>query len=429
MVPPSAAGALKPLVTHDTYNDDAEKPRVGGVAVKGYDVVIIGGGPGGYVATIKAAQLGLKTACVEGRGALGGTCLNVGCIPSKSLLHNSHLYHVAHEEVSHRGIKVSVVEKSVAGLTRGVEGLFKKNKTEYVKGWGKLLDANTVAVDGLDGSKSVLTSKNIIIATGSEPSPFPGVEIDEESIVTSTGALSLKKVPEKLIVIGGGVIRLEVGSVWKRLGAECTVVECANEIGAGMDADMAKVFRKTLQKQGLEFKLGTKVVSAVKNAQGKVDVVVEPATGGPQETLTVDVNAGVQVDAKGRVVTDAEFKTNVPSVRALGDVIAGPMLAHKAEEEGVAAVEYIKHGHGHVNYNAVPSVIYTWPEVAWAGLSEAEAKAKGADAQVPPTLAEERNTHTTKEAKTGFMVTGDLLLFNGGKEKKGVLSIPENAGC
>ncbi|KAI9335603.1 hypothetical protein DFJ73DRAFT_780301 [Zopfochytrium polystomum] len=422
-------------------------------ATGSYDVVVIGGGPGGYVAAIKAAQLGLKTACVEGRGSLGGTCLNVGCIPSKSLLHNSHLYHVAHEEFSKRGIKVSGLsvdletmmkakEKSVTGLTRGIEGLFKKNKTDYVKGWGKLLDANTVAVDGLDGSKTVLSAKNIIIATGSEPSPFPGVEVDEESIVTSTGALSLKKVPEKMIVIGGGVIGLELGSVWKRLGAECTVVEYASEIGAGMDADMAKVFQKTLQKQGLKFKLGTKVVSAAKNAQGKVDVVVEPAAGGPRETLTVDVvllsigrrpftanlgleNAGVKVDAKGRVVTDAEFKTNVPSVRAIGDVISGPMLAHKAEEEGIAAVEYIKHGHGHVNYNAVPSVIYTWPEVAWVGLSEAEAIAKGAEYRVGtfPFMANSR-------AKTIDDAEGTIKIISDAKTDRilGVHIVGPNAG-
>ncbi|KAJ3329795.1 dihydrolipoamide dehydrogenase precursor [Blyttiomyces sp. JEL0837] len=219
-------------------------------ASKEYDVVVIGGGPGGYVAAIKAAQLGLKTACVEGRGALGGTCLNVGCIPSKSLLHNSHLYHLAHDEFSKRGIEVSGLklnldkmlkskEKSVDGLTKGVEFLLKKNKPDYVKGWGKIVKPNEISVDLADGTKSTLTAKNIIIATGSEPSPFPGITIDEEVIVTSTGALSLKKVPEKMMVIGGGVIGLELGSVWKRLGAECTVVEFADAIGAGMDADMA----------------------------------------------------------------------------------------------------------------------------------------------------------------------------------------------
>ncbi|KAI8840473.1 hypothetical protein BJ741DRAFT_597423 [Chytriomyces cf. hyalinus JEL632] len=375
-----------------------------------YDVVVIGGGPGGYVAAIKAAQLGLKTVCVEGRGALGGTCLNVGCIPSKSLLHNSHLYHVAHDEFKTRGIEVTGLkvnlqqmmkqkEKSVTGLTRGVEFLLKKNKADYIKGWGQITKANEVVVSGLDGAKSTLKTKNIIIATGSEPSPFPGVEVDEKVIVTSTGALSLEKIPETMIVIGGGVIGLELGSVWSRLGAKTTVVEYADAVGAGMDADMAKLFQKTLQKQGMNFKLGTKVISAKKNSAGKVDVVVEPAKGGARETLTVDVcllsigrrpftqnlgldAVGVKVDGKGRVITDAEFKTNVASIRAIGDVIAGPMLAHKSEEEGIAAAEYIKTGHGHVNYNAIPSVIYTHPEVAWVGLNEAEAKAAGIDYKI-----------------------------------------------
>ncbi|KAJ3405792.1 dihydrolipoamide dehydrogenase precursor [Chytriomyces hyalinus] len=375
-----------------------------------YDVVVIGGGPGGYVAAIKAAQLGLKTACVEGRGALGGTCLNVGCIPSKSLLHNSHLYHVAHDEFKTRGIEVTGLkvnlqqmmkqkEKSVSGLTRGVEFLLKKNKADYIKGWGQITKSNEVVVSGLDGAKSTLKTKNIIIATGSEPSPFPGVDVDEKVIVTSTGALSLEKIPETMIVIGGGVIGLELGSVWSRLGAKTTVVEYADAVGAGMDADMAKLFQKTLQKQGMNFKLGTKVISAKKNSAGKVDVVVEPAKGGARETLTVDVcllsigrrpftqnlgldAVGVKVDGKGRVITDAEFKTNVASIRAIGDVIAGPMLAHKSEEEGIAAAEYIKAGHGHVNYNAIPSVIYTHPEVAWVGLNEAEAKAAGIDYKI-----------------------------------------------
>ncbi|KAJ1560461.1 dihydrolipoamide dehydrogenase precursor, partial [Cladochytrium tenue] len=419
----------------------------------GYDVVVVGGGPGGYVAAIKAAQLGLKTACVEGRGALGGTCLNVGCIPSKSLLHNSHLYHQAHAEFKSRGIEVSDVklnletmlkakDKSVTGLTRGVEGLLKKNKADYVKGWGQIVDPNTITVAGLDGSQSTLSTKNIIIATGSEPSPFPGVTIDEEVIVTSTGALSLKKVPEKMIVIGGGVIGLELGSVWKRLGSDCTVVEYADAIGAGMDADLAKVFQKTLQKQGMKFKLGTKVISATKNASGKVDVVVEPAKGGERETLTVDVvllsigrrpyteglgldKVGVKVDAKGRVITDHEFKTNVPSIRAIGDVISGPMLAHKAEEEGIAAVEYIAKGYGHVNYNAIPSVIYTWPEVAWVGANEAEVKAAGTEYRIGsfPFVANSR-------AKTIDDYDGTIKIITNAKTDQilGVHIVGPNAG-
>ncbi|KAJ3035050.1 dihydrolipoamide dehydrogenase precursor [Rhizophlyctis rosea] len=385
-----------------------------------YDVVVVGGGPGGYVAAIKAAQLGLKTACVEGRGALGGTCLNVGCIPSKSLLHNSHLYHSAKHDFKKRGIEVGEVsfnldtmlgqkEKSVKQLTGGIEGLFKKYKAEYFKGWGKITGPNEVSVDGVDGSKSSLKAKNIIIATGSEVTPFPGIEIDEEQIISSTGALSLKKVPEKMVVIGGGVIGLELGSVWGRLGAEVTTVEYLDAIGAGMDADLAKSFQKTLTKQGMKFKLGTKVISAKKNSNGKIDVVVEPAKGGAQETLEVDVvlvaigrrpfteglglkEVGVETDNRGRVVTDAEFKTNVPSIRAIGDVIVGPMLAHKAEEEGIAAVEYIAGGHGHVNYGAIPSVIYTYPEVAWVGKNEQEVKTSGVQYKVGsfPFLANSR---------------------------------------
>ncbi|KAI9208353.1 uncharacterized protein BJ171DRAFT_238669 [Polychytrium aggregatum] len=375
-----------------------------------YDVVVIGGGPGGYVAAIKAAQLGLKTACVEKRGALGGTCLNVGCIPSKSLLHNSHLFHQAQHDFKKRGIDVAGVslnldqmikskDKSVTTLTRGVEGLLKKNKADYVKGWGKLVSPNEIEVDLNDGGKSVLKTKNVIIATGSDVAGFPGITIDEEVIVSSTGALSLKKVPEKLMVIGGGVIGLELGSVWNRLGAKVSVVEYNKEIGAGMDSDIAKSFQKILTKQGMDFKCSTKVISAKKNADGKVDVVVEPATGGAQETITVDVvllsigrkpfteglgleSVGVEVDNRGRIVADSEFKTNVPSIRAIGDVIAGPMLAHKAEEEGIAAVEYINGSHGHVNYEAIPSVVYTWPEVAWVGKNEAEVKAAGVEYRV-----------------------------------------------
>ncbi|KAI8917412.1 hypothetical protein BC831DRAFT_484984 [Entophlyctis helioformis] len=360
-----------------------------------YDLVVIGACPPHLNAFM--VWFGL-TACIEGRGTLGGTCLNVGCIPSKSLLHNSHLFHVAEHEFEKRGIKVSGLavdlpqmlkqkEKSVKTLTGGIEMLFKKNKTAYIKGWGTLKTPNEIE------------AKNVIIATGSEPSGFPGVTVDEESIVTSTGALSLTKVPEKMIVIGGGVIGLELGSVWSRLGAETTVVEYMGAIGAGMDADLAKSFQKTLQKQGMKFKLSTKVISATKLPNGQVEVVVEPAAGGAQEKLVVDVvllsigrrpftdnlglkEVGVAMDNKGRVVTDHEFKTNVPGIRAIGDVITGPMLAHKAEEEGIAAVEYIHSGHGHVNYDAIPSVIYTHPEVAWVGKTEAEVKASGVEYKV-----------------------------------------------
>lgn len=389
-------------------------------SVKEFDLIIVGGGPGGYVAAIKGSQLGLKTLCIEGRGKLGGTCLNVGCIPSKSLLHNSHYYHVAKHEFAKRGIEVDNLklnlgqmmkqkEKSVSQLTGGIEGLFKKNKTEYAKGWASFVAPNQVSVKSEDGKTMLASAKNIVIATGSEVAGFPGITVDEEVIISSTGALSLKKVPEKMVVIGGGVIGLELGSVWSRLGADVTVVEYQPAIGAGMDADLAKVFQKTLTKQGMKFMLGTKVVSAVKNSKGKVDLVIEPAKGGPQEKMELDVvllsigrkpfttglgleKVGVKTDSKGRIVTDEEFKTNVPGIRAIGDVITGPMLAHKAEEEGIAAVEYIASGHGHVNYNAIPSVIYTWPEVAWVGKTEEEVKKSGVQYKVGsfPFLANSR---------------------------------------
>ncbi|TPX45779.1 dihydrolipoyl dehydrogenase [Synchytrium endobioticum] len=371
-----------------------------------YDVVVIGGGPGGYVAAIKASQLGMRTACIEGRGALGGTCLNVGCIPSKSLLHNSHLYHVATHDFEKRGIDVSGVkvnlenmlkakDKSVSMLTKGVESLFKKNKTDYIKGWGSFVSPNEIAVTGADGSKSSIKAKNVVIATGSESAPFPGVEVDEKVIVTSTGAIALPKIPEKMLVIGGGIIGLELGSVWSRLGAEVTCVEYMGAIGGvGMDTDISKSFQKILAKQGLKFKLNTKVISAKKNASGKVDVLVEPAAGGPQEKFEVDVvlvsigrrpytkglnleKAGVKTDPKGRIITSHDFSTNVPSIRAIGDCITGPMLAHKAEEEGIAVMEFLHSGVGHVNYPAIPSVVYTWPEVAWVGKSEDELKKAG----------------------------------------------------
>ncbi|CAG8600237.1 2211_t:CDS:2 [Funneliformis caledonium] len=367
-----------------------------------FDTVVIGGGPGGYVAAIKAAQLGLKTACIERRGTLGGTCLNVGCIPSKAMLNNSHIYHQTKHELKDRGIDVSDVklnlttmlkakDKAVTGLTRGIEGLFKKNKVTYVKGHGKFVGVNEIEVDGLDGNKTTLKAKNIIIATGSEPTPFKGLEVDEKQIVTSTGALSLEKVPEKMIVIGGGIIGLELGSVWQRLGADVTVVEFLDAIGAGMDGELAKSFSKILQKQGLKFKLNTKVIDATKK-DNKVYVNVEPAKGGNKETLEADVvlvsigrrpytenlgleNVGIEVDERGRVKIDSQFRTDKPHIRCIGDVTYGAMLAHKAEEEGIAAVEFIKAGYGHVNYDAIPSVIYTHPEVAWCGKTEEAVKA------------------------------------------------------
>ncbi|KAF9103530.1 dihydrolipoamide dehydrogenase precursor [Mortierella sp. GBA35] len=380
-------------------------PRLYSTATEELDLVVIGGGPGGYVAAIKAAQLGLKTACVEKRGTLGGTCLNVGCIPSKAMLNNSHIYHQTQHDLKSRGIDVGSValnlpvmlkakSTAVSGLTKGIEGLFKKNKVAYHKGAGKFLNANEIEVTGNDGAVSTLKAKNILIATGSVPSGFPGIEIDEKKIVTSTGALDLQEVPKKMVVIGAGVIGLELGSVWQRLGAEVTVVEYLGAIGAGMDGDMAKAFHRTLSKQGFKFKLSTKVIGTEQLADGRVGVKVEAAKGGNAETLEADVvlvsigrkpyteglgleNVGIQVDERGRIPIDSEFRTSVPNIRCIGDVTYGAMLAHKAEEEGIAAVEYMNGGHGHVNYDVIPSVIYTHPEVAWCGKSEEEVKKSG----------------------------------------------------
>lgn len=368
-----------------------------------HDVVVIGGGPGGYVAAIKAAQLGLKTACVEKRGSLGGTCLNVGCIPSKAMLNNSQIYHQIKHDTKHRGIVVGDVqidmeafqkakEDAVTGLTKGIEGLFKKNGVDYYKGTGSFLNENEVKVDPIEGgTEATLTSKNFIIATGSEPTPFPGIEIDEQKIVSSTGALALKEVPKKMTVIGGGIIGLEMGSVWSRLGAEVTVVEYLPAIGgAGMDAEVSKNTQKILQKQGIKFKTNTKVTSGGIDGD-QVKVEVEDNKSGKTQTLESDVllvavgrrpytqglgleKAGIELDERGRVVMDQEFRTKHSHIRVIGDATFGVMLAHKAEEEGIAAVEYIKNGHGHVNYGAIPAVMYTHPEVAFVGQTEEQLK-------------------------------------------------------
>ncbi|KAF8671918.1 Pyridine nucleotide-disulfide oxidoreductase, dimerization domain [Rhizoctonia solani] len=370
-----------------------------------YDAVVIGGGPGGYVAAIKAAQLGLKTACIEKRGTLGGTCLNVGCIPSKAMLNNSHKYHDTLHDLKSRGIEVEGVQlnlsqmlkakdTAVTGLTKGIEGLFKKNKVTYIKGSGSFASPTEIEVALNEGGSTTVSAKNVIIATGSEVTPFPGLEIDEKSVVSSTGALDLQQVPKKMIVIGGGVIGLEMGSVWSRLGAEVTVVEFLGGIGGvGIDEEIAKQFQRTLQKQGFKFMLNTKVLGGTKT-DGGVQLEVESVKDGKKETLDADVvlvsigrrpytkglgleKIGVEVDKRGRIVVDDQFNTSVPGVKCIGDATFGPMLAHKAEEEGIAAVEIIKHGHGHVNYNAIPSVVYTHPEVAWVGKTEQELKADG----------------------------------------------------
>ncbi|EOO02529.1 putative dihydrolipoyl dehydrogenase protein [Phaeoacremonium minimum UCRPA7] len=369
------------------------------------DLVIIGGGVAGYVAAIKAGQEGLKVTCIEKRGTLGGTCLNVGCIPSKSLLNNSHLYHQILHDTKQRGIEVNDVklnlkqlmkakDQSVAGLTKGVEFLFKKNGVEYIKGAGSFVNEHEIKVELNDGGETSVVGKNILIATGSEATPFPGLEIDEQRVVSSTGAIALEKVPESMVVIGGGIIGLEMASVWSRLGSKITVVEFLNQIGGpGMDTEISKQAQKILKKQGIEFKLGTKVVSGDKTGD-KVKLEVDVAKGGKPETLDADVvlvaigrrpytqglgleNIGMELDERGRVIIDSEYRTKIPHIRCVGDVTFGPMLAHKAEEEAVAVVEYIKKGYGHVNYAAIPSVMYTYPEVAWVGQSEQDLKSAG----------------------------------------------------
>ena len=366
-----------------------------------YDLVVIGGGPGGYVAAIRAAQLGMRTACVESRGSLGGTCLNVGCIPSKALLHSSELYHQATHVFAEHGIKTGKVsvdlpgmmgrkDKVVGDLTKGIEFLLRKNKVDYVQGMGAIADAGIVAVTPAKGKKTTLKTGKILIATGSEVTPLPGVAIDEARIVSSTGALSLGAVPKDTVVTGGGYIGLEMGAVWARLGAKVTVVEFLDRIVPGMDGELAKQLQRTLTKQGMTFKLGTKVTAAKATKTG-VSLTLEPAAAGEAESLTADAvlvsigrrpyteslgldKAGVAVDKQGRVQVDDKYQTNVPGIFAIGDVIQGPMLAHKASEDGVACVEMMAGHYAHVDYNIVPGVVYTWPEVATVGKTEEQLK-------------------------------------------------------
>ncbi|HRD28822.1 MAG TPA: dihydrolipoyl dehydrogenase, partial [Caulobacter sp.] len=368
-----------------------------------YDVVIIGGGPGGYNAAIRAGQLGLKVACVEGRETLGGTCLNVGCMPSKALLHASELYAAATGgEFAKLGIEVkpklnlaqmmAQKDESVTALTKGIEFLFKKNKVEWIKGWGRLDGPGKVVVKAVDGAETTLEAKNIIVATGSEPTPLPGVAVDNKRIVDSTGALSLGEVPGHLVVIGAGVIGLELGSVWRRLGAEVTVVEYLDRVCPGMDEETAKTFQRSLTKQGFKFQLGQKVTGATASASG-VEITMEPVKGGETQTLAANYvlvaigrrpyteglgleTVGVVPDKRGMISND-HFRTGVGGVWVIGDVTSGPMLAHKAEDEGVACVELIAGKAGHVNYDLIPGVIYTAPEVATVGKTEEELKAAG----------------------------------------------------
>ncbi|NCW52214.1 MAG: dihydrolipoyl dehydrogenase [Rhodobacteraceae bacterium] len=364
-----------------------------------YDVIVIGSGPGGYVAAIRCAQHGLKTACVEGRDTLGGTCLNVGCIPSKALLHASHMLHEAEHNFSKMGLKgkspsvdwqqmLSYKEDTVSANTKGVEFLFKKNKIDWLKGWGSIPAPGQVNV-----GDEVYSTKNIIIASGSVPSSLPGIEIDEATVVTSTGALTLPKIPKKLVVIGAGVIGLELGSVYARLGSEVTVIEFLDAITPGMDSDVQKTFQRTLKKQGLKFIMGA-AVSSVEKLKTKAKVTyklrkdesehqldadtVLVATGRRTFTDGLGLEAlGVALSDRGQIKTDDQWRTNVTGIYAIGDAIDGPMLAHKAEDEGMAAADVIAGKHGHVNYGVIPGVIYTHPEVANVGLTEDALKQEG----------------------------------------------------
>jgi dihydrolipoamide dehydrogenase len=368
-----------------------------------YDLIVIGTGPGGYVCAIRAAQLGMKVAVVEKRATHGGTCLNVGCIPSKALLHASEAYAEAANGFAGMGIKVkpeldlpamlAFKDAGVKGNVDGVAFLLKKNKIDHFHGSGRILGPGKVEVTFINGEKQMVEAKAIVIATGSEVAALPGIAIDEERVISSTGALSLKKVPKRLVVIGGGYIGLELGSVWSRLGSQVTVVEMLPRLAPGLDAEVAKALQRVLEKQGLAFKLGTTVVKA--DTKGKsVKLDLKPADGGKSETLECDVvlvavgripntkglglaEAGIRCDNRGRIVVDGHFQTNVPGLYAIGDVIKGPMLAHKAEEEGIAVAENLAGQAGHVNYDVIPSVIYTAPEVASVGKTEEELKEAG----------------------------------------------------
>ncbi|WP_170361374.1 dihydrolipoyl dehydrogenase [Ruegeria arenilitoris] len=369
-----------------------------------YDVIVIGAGPGGYVCAIRCAQLGLKTAVVEGRETLGGTCLNVGCIPSKALLHASHQLHEAEHNFAKMGLKgkspsvdwkqmQAYKEETIEGNTKGIEFLFKKNKIDWLKGWGSIPAAGQVKV-----GDEVHTAKNIIIASGSEPSSLPGVDVDEKVVVTSTGALSLGKIPKKMVVIGAGVIGLELGSVYQRLGAEVTVIEFLKEITPGMDPEVQKTFQRILKKQGLKFVMGaavqkteatkTKAKVTYKLLKDDSEHVIDAdtvlvATGRKPFSDGLGLEAlGVEMTPRGQIKVGSDWQTNVPGVYAIGDVTEGPMLAHKAEDEGMAAAEQVAGKHGHVNYGVIPGVIYTWPEVANVGETEETLKAQGRNYKV-----------------------------------------------
>lgn len=395
-----------------------------------YDLIVIGAGPGGYVAAIRAAQLGLKTACVESRETLGGTCLNVGCIPSKALLHASEMYHEAQSGslakfgIDFKGVSLNLDQmhaekaKAVSELTGGIEFLFKKNKVDWLKGRAAFTSANSIDIAGKN-----YTAKNIMVATGSSVTPLPGVEIDQKVIVDSTGALALPKVPKHMVVIGGGVIGLELGSVWLRLGAQVTVVEYLDQILPGMDGEVRKEAGKIFKKQGFNLRMGTKVTGATVKG-GMATLTVEPSAGGASETIEADCvlvaigrrpntdglameKAGLAVNTRGQIEIGHDFQTNVPGIYAIGDVCPGPMLAHKAEDEGIAAAEFVAGLTGIVNHDVIPSVVYTYPEIASVGLSEEAAKehasASGSEVKVGkfPMMANSRAK--TNRTTDGFV--------------------------
>ena len=399
-----------------------------------FDVVFIGAGPGGYVGAIKAAQLGLNVACIEKRETLGGTCLNIGCIPSKALLHASEVYHQATHIMSKFGVKADNVslnlgdmmkhkETTVDELTKGIAFLFKKNKITPFYGLGKIIDKTTLEIALNGGGTQTIKAKNIVIATGSDVISLQNVKIDEKTIVSSTGALTLRAVPKHLVVIGGGVIGLEMGSVWSRLGAKVTVVEYLERITPTMDMEISKSFQKILEKQGIAFKLSTKVTAVNQSSNGHI-IVTEPAAGGASEQIECDIvlmsigrkpytdglgleNAGVALDNRGRVDINDYFQTSCPNIYAIGDCVRGAMLAHKAEEEGVAVAEIIAGKHAHVNYNTIPNVIYTWPEVSSVGKTEEELRQAGIDYKIGkfPFAANGR-------AKAGLNVDGFVKILS-----------------